>query len=52
MKAYLGSGFVISEKKKFFVLAVAHGDDIFAQVVKIVIFRGFSKSFSELLDSN
>ena len=36
-----------------FVLHVAHGDPIFAQVgPKIVIFRGFSNFFSELLDSS
>ena len=49
----LGSVFIISEKELFFVLGVAHGDPILAQVgPKIVIFRDFSKKFSELLDSN
>ena len=40
----LGSGFVIFEKKKFFVLGPWGR--------KIVIFRKFTKIFSELLDSN
>ena len=46
-------GFVISAKKMLFVLGMAHGDPIFAKVgPNMVTFRGFSKTFSELLDSN
>ena len=52
MKAY-DLFLLFLQKNLFFALGVALGDPIFAQVgPKMVIFRGFSKVFLELLDSN
>ena len=50
----LESGFSISEKKIVFCLGRGSWGTPFLHKLgrKIVIFRGFSKKFSELLDSN
>ena len=52
MKAY-DLVLLFPQKKMFSALGVARGNPIFAQVQpKMVIFRGFSNFFLELLDSN